>query len=76
VQFVNFQLYLCAQAGLIGLDLILAARNNYGCFLSARDIDQIWSNLTHQNDALLQRLLDEPRWIAASQTAEASSDSR
>jgi len=70
VQFVNFQLYLCAQAGLIGLDLILVARNDFGCFLSARDIDQIWSNLTHENDTLLQRLLEEPRWVAAAQAAD------
>jgi hypothetical protein len=76
VQFVNFQLHLCAQAGLIGLDLILAARNDFGCFLSARDIDQIWSNLTHQNDTLQQRLLEEPRWVAASQAAGATGDSR
>jgi len=76
VQFVNFQLYLCAQAGLIGLDLILAARNEFGCFLSARDIDQIWSNLTHENDALLQRLLKEPRWVAAAKAAEPDDEPR
>jgi len=67
VQFVDFQLCLCAQAGLIGLDLLLAARNDFGVFLHARDMDQIWSNLTHQNDALFQRLMREPRWIEAAQ---------
>jgi len=64
---VDFQLCLCAQAGLIGLDLLLAARNDFGVFLHARDMDQIWSNLTHQNDALFQRLMREPRWIEAAQ---------
>src|SRR5271167_3510674 len=28
------------------------AQRNFGRFLSARDIDQVWSNLLHQNDAL------------------------
>jgi hypothetical protein len=76
VQFVNVQLCLFAQAGLIGLDLLLAARNDFGCFLPARDMDQIWSNLTHQNDALFQRLLQEPRWVAAAQADQANPGAR
>ena len=76
MQFVNVQLCLFAQAGLIGLDLILTARNDFGCFLSARDIDQVWSNLLHQNDALFQRLLNEPRWAAAAHAAETDDDLR
>lgn len=54
-QFVKADLWQCAQAGLIVIDLILAVQKQHGGFLPSRDVEGL-GELIANNDTLLDEL--------------------
>jgi hypothetical protein len=54
-QFVKADLWQCAQAGLIAIDLILAVQKQHGGFLPSRDVEGL-GELIANNDTLLDEL--------------------
>jgi hypothetical protein len=61
---VQADLLVCAQAGLVGFDLLLAIRDASGGFVeSAGVVDQFY-DLRDANDRLFQEALSKDRWAA------------
>jgi hypothetical protein len=54
---VKADLWQCAHAGLIAMDLILAVQKQHGGFLPSRDVDGL-AELIVANDALWRELSD------------------
>jgi hypothetical protein len=57
-RFVKADLWQCAQAGLIAIDLILAVQKQHGGFLPSRDVEGL-GDLIVDNDSLLDELETE-----------------
>jgi hypothetical protein len=53
---------VCAQAGLVGFDLLLAVRDDFGGFLTARGIVEEFHQLREANGLLFNEMLSKPRW--------------
>lgn len=54
--WVKADLYQCAQAGLIAIDLLLAVQKQYGGFLPSTEAVEGLPFLIEDNDALLKEL--------------------
>jgi hypothetical protein len=61
-EIIQADLWVCAQAGLVGLDLLLAVRDQFGGFLSERDIVEEFQRLREANALLFNEMLSKPRW--------------
>jgi hypothetical protein len=54
-EWIKVDLWACAQAGLIAIDLLLAVQKKYGGFLPSREVDGL-AELIVENGALLSEL--------------------
>ncbi len=59
---IRADLWVCAQAGLVGLDLLIAVRDEFGGFLFERGIVEEFQRLREANALLFNEMLSKPRW--------------
>lgn len=59
-RWVRIDLWQCAQAGLLAIDLLLAVQKQYGGFLPSREVDGL-AELIANNEALLATLEAETK---------------
>jgi hypothetical protein len=55
-------LWACAQAALVGFDLLLAVRDEFGGFIADHSVVEEWQRLREANDLLSAEILNKPRW--------------
>jgi hypothetical protein len=51
---------VCAQAGLVGFDLWLAVRDQFGGFIAERSVVEEWQRLREANRLLFDEMLNKP----------------
>ena len=59
---IQADLLVCAQAGLIGFDLLLAVRDRFGGFIAQRGVVDEWHRLREANGLLFHEMLSKSRW--------------
>ena len=58
----RFDLWTCARAGLVALQLLMCVRQQYGGFLSNDDIDVRWKPIQDSQETLIGEFLNLPRF--------------
>lgn len=61
-EIIQADLLVCAQAGLVGFDLLLAVRDGFGGFIAKRGVVEEWQQLREANGLLFDEILSKPRW--------------
>jgi hypothetical protein len=59
---IQADLLVCAQAGLIGFDLLFAVRERFGGFLPKSGVVNDWHRLREANGLLFDEMFSRPRW--------------
>ena len=62
-EIIQADLWVCAQAGLVGFDLLLAVRDQFGGFIADRSVVEEWQRLREANRLLFDEMLNKPRWL-------------
>jgi hypothetical protein len=61
-EIIQADLLVCAQAGLIGFDLLLAVSDEFGGFIADPSVVEEWHRLREANGFLYNEMLSRPRW--------------
>ena len=61
-EIIQADLWVCAQAGLVGFDLLLAVRDGFGGFIAKRSAVEEWQQLREANGLLFDEMMSKPRW--------------